>query len=114
MYLIKIKFSKVALTHTMCTSVHMSIHHVMGVSVRSMRMPWFVCMHRWNLFLRNIDSKRVWSLAHWLKVEPKQSTFFLSIDISFSIIKEVHAVGELDEEATLAWQTCESYNHLGG
>jgi len=48
---IKVKFYKVALTSTMCTSVHMSIHSVMSVNVRSMCMSWFVCMHRWNLFL---------------------------------------------------------------
>ena len=45
-------------------------------------------------------------MAHWLKVEPKQSTLFLSIDISFSMLEEVeHAIGEIECEATLAWQT---------
>ena len=48
-------------------------------------------------------------MAQWLKVEPKQSTLFLSIQISFSIMEEeVHAIGELECEATLAWQTRES------
>ena len=48
-------------------------------------------------------------MAHWLKVEPKQSTLFLSIQISFSIIEEVvHAIGMLDDEVILAWQTYES------
>ena len=37
------------------------------------------------------------------------NTLFLSIDISFSIKEEeVHAIGELEGEATLAWQTCVS------
>ena len=68
-------------------------------------MPWMVCMHRWNLFL----SKRECFKAQWLKVEPKQSTLFLSIQISFLIMKEeVHAIGEVECEVTLAWQTCES------
>ena len=45
-------------------------------------------------------------MAHWLKVEPKQSTLFLSIDISFSVMKEeVHAIDTLGGEAILAWQT---------
>jgi len=46
-------------------------------------------------------------MAHWLKVEPKQSTLFFNIHISFSIIEEEveHAMGMLDDEA---WKTCES------
>ena len=47
-------------------------------------------------------------MAQWLKVEPKHSTLFLSIDISFLIIEEVHAMDTLDGEAKLAWQTWES------
>ena len=47
-------------------------------------------------------------MAHWLIVEPKQSTFSLSMDISLLILEEeeVHAIGVLEGEATLAWQTC--------
>ena len=48
---IKAKFCKVALTSTMCTSVHMSIYGVMCMNVRSMCMPWFVCMHMRSMFL---------------------------------------------------------------
>ena len=56
-----------------------------------------------------MDSKRVWFIAQWLKVKPKQSTLFLSIQILFSIIEEVvHAIGMLDDEAILEWQTCKS------
>ena len=53
-----------------------------------------------------MDSNRVWFIVHWLKVEPKQSTLFFSIVISFSIIEEEveHAIGTLDGKA---WQTCE-------
>ena len=48
-------------------------------------------------------------MAQWLKVQPKQSTLFLSIDISFSIIEEeVHAIDTLDGEVIIALQTCES------
>ena len=92
----------------MCTSVHMSIHRVMGVNVRSMCIPWFVCSIGGICFFRNIDSKREWFKAQWLKVEPKQSTLFFKLFISFSIIEEMHAIGKLDGEATLAWQTCVS------
>ena len=54
-----------------------------------------------------MDFNREWFKAQWLKVEPKQSTLFLSMQISFSIMEEdMHAIGELDGEATLAWQTC--------
>ena len=68
------KFCKAALTSTMCTSVHMSIHGVMCMNMRSMCMPWFV---GGACFLWHMDSNRVWFMAHWLKVEPKQSTLFL-------------------------------------
>ena len=68
---------------------------------------WCECKDE-TCFFRNKDSKRVWLTTHWLKVEPKQSIFFFSIDISFLIKEEVeHAIGELGE-AILAWQTCES------
>ena len=44
-------------------------------------------------------------MAHYLKVEPKQSTLFFNKQISLSILEEeVHAIGELECEATLAWQ----------
>ena len=47
-------------------------------------------------------------MAHWLKVEPKQSIFFFSIDISLLIKEDVeHEIGEL-WEGILAWQTCVS------
>ena len=48
---IKAKFCKVALTSTMCTSVHMSLHSVMWVSMRSICMPCMVCMHIMSMFL---------------------------------------------------------------
>ena len=39
-------------------------------------------------------------MAQWLKVEPKQSTLFLSIDISFSILEEVeHTMCDMHERA---------------
>ena len=49
-------------------------------------------------------------MAHWLKMEPKQSTLFFKTHISFLIIEEKveHAIETLDGEAILAWQTCES------
>ena len=44
-------------------------------------------------------------MAQWFKVEPKQSILFFSKQKSFSIMEEeVHAIGMLDDEATLAWQ----------
>ena len=55
-----------------------------------------------------MNSNRVWFMTHWLKVELKQSTLFFNKQISFSIIKEVHAIDKLDDEATLARQTYES------
>ena len=49
-------------------------------------------------------------MAHWLKVEPKQSTLFFNKQISFSTIEEElkHAIGMLEGEAILAWQICVS------
>ena len=35
-----------------------------------------------------MDSNLVWYMAHWLKVEPKQSTLFFKTQISFSILEE--------------------------
>ena len=109
MYLIKTKFSKVTLTSTMCTCVHMSIHRVMSVNVGSMCMPCLCACIDGICFLRNMDSKRVWFMAQWLKVEPKQSTFFFNKFISFLILEDKveHAISKLGE-ATLAWQTCAS------
>ena len=55
-----------------------------------------------------MDSKREWFMAHWLKVEPKQSTLFFKTIISFSIVEDKveHAIGVQEiEEATLAWHT---------
>ena len=51
-----------------------------------------------------MDSNRVWFMAHWLKVEPKQLTLFFKMDISFSIMEEevVHAMEILECEAKLA------------
>jgi len=42
-------------------------------------------------------------MAHWLKVEPKQSTLFFNKQISFLIIEEEveHAMGMLEGEAIL-------------
>ena len=49
-------------------------------------------------------------MAHWLKVEPKQSIFFFNKFISFSIIEDKveHAIDVLEDESTLAWQSCVS------
>ena len=42
----------------------------------------------------------MWFMAHWLKVEPKQSTLFFKIFISFAITEEeVHAIGTLGGKA---------------
>jgi len=40
-------------------------------------------------------------MAHWLKVEPKQSTLFFNIQISFLILEDKveYAIGILDGEA---------------
>ena len=48
-------------------------------------------------------------MAHWLKVEPKQSTLFFNTHISFLILEDKveHAIETLDGEAILAWQTCD-------
>ena len=46
-----------------------------------------------------MDSNRVWFMAHWLKVEPKQSTLFFNIIILFSTLEEVeHAIETPDDE----------------
>ena len=70
-------------------------------------MPWFVCMHKRSMFLVKYGCQPcVVHIAHWLKVEPKQSILFFKIFISFSmIVEEVHAIDTLGGEA---WQTCES------
>ena len=49
-------------------------------------------------------------MAQWLKVEPKQSTLFFKIFMSFSMLEDKveHAIGVQEEEAILAWQTRES------
>ena len=95
---------------TMCTSVHMSIHSVMTVNVRSMCMPWFVCMHRRNLFLSKHRFQTCMVQNTLVKVEPKQLTLFFKIFILFLILEDKveHAIGKLECEAVLAWQTCES------
>ena len=98
MYSIITKLSKVALTSTMCTSVHMSIHRVMGVSVRSMCMPWFVYMQRWNLFLSKHRFQPC--MVHDIMAQSGAQTIHIE--------EEGHAIGELESEATLAWQTWES------
>ena len=48
-------------------------------------------------------------MEHWLKIETKQSTLFFKAHMSFSIIEEEveHAIGILDGEAIVAWQTWE-------
>ena len=91
-----------ALAVTMCTSVHISIHGIMCVSMMSMCMPCMVCMYMRTMFLAKHDSKRVWFMAHWLKVEPKQSTLFFKTHISFATIEEEveHAIDTLEGEAT--------------
>ena len=53
MYSIITKFCKVALTSTMCTCVHMSIHDVMWVNMRSMCIPCIMCINMWCMFLAN-------------------------------------------------------------
>ena len=87
--------------HTKCYSCDRGKH----VYVRG----WCACKDG-TCFFRIKDSKRVWFMAQWLKVEPKQSTLFFKTFISFSILEDKveHAIGVLDEEATLAWQTLES------
>ena len=45
------KLCTVALTSTMSTSVHMIIHSIMCVNMRSMCMPCMVCMYMWSMFL---------------------------------------------------------------
>jgi len=51
MYSTITKFYKMVRSSTMCTSVHTSIHRIMGVSMMSMCMPWMMCMHMWSMFL---------------------------------------------------------------
>ena len=62
-------------------------------------------MHVRSMYLVNIDSNRVWFMAQWLKLEPKQSKLFFKAYISFAIIEEVveHAIDTLGGEARLAW-----------
>ena len=91
----------------MCTSVHMSIHGVVCMNVRSMCMTWFVCMHRRNLFLAKHGFQTCVVQSTLLKVEPKQSILLFSKQKSFSIMEEeVHVIGMLDDEVTV--------NHLEG
>ena len=108
MYTIIVKFSKVALT-PQCVQVYTWAYIVLctWTCKACVCCVWCACKEG-TCFFRNMDSKRVWFMAQWLKVEPKQSTLFFNKHISFSIMEEeVHAIGELDE-ATLAWQTWES------
>ena len=83
-----------------------TIHGVMCVNMRSMCMPWWVCMCG-ACFLRNMDSNLVWFMAHWPRVEPKQSTFFFKTHISFLIEEDVeHAKClSMKDEAIETWQT---------
>jgi len=55
-----------------------------------------MCMNMWSLFFWNKDSNILWSKAHWLKVESKQSILFFKTQISFLSIFE---------KATLVWET---------
>ena len=87
-YSIITKFCKVALATTMYTSVHISIQGVMCVNMRSMCMPWKMCMHMWSMFLPKHGFHLVQFMAHWLKVEPKQSTLFFNMQMSLSIFEE--------------------------
>ena len=88
----------------MCTCIHMSIHGVIGVSMRSMCMSWFVSMHRRSMFLVKHGFQPCMVHGTLLKVEPKQSTLFFNKHISFLILEDnvEHAIGILDDEA---WQT---------
>ena len=70
-------------------------------------MPWFVCMHRWNLFLAK-HGFQACVVQSTMAQSGAQTIHTLLKHISLSILEEeVHAIGELGE-ATLAWQTCES------
>ena len=46
-------------------------------------------------------------IAHWLKVEPKQSTLFFNIHILLSTFKEdvEHVIETFNNEDVVAWQT---------
>ena len=107
MYFIITKLSKVALTSTMSTCIHMSIHHVMGVKVRSMCMSWSVCMHRRNLFLSKYGFQTCVVHGTMAQVEPKQSTLFFNMHISFLILEDKveYATEIFDDEVMVAWQT---------
>ena len=45
-------------------------------------------------------------MAHWLKVEPKQSTLFFKTQMSFSIEEDVvHVIDTHEDEVIVVWQT---------
>ena len=52
----------------------------------------------------------MWFMTHWLKVEPKQSTLFFKIHISFSIEEDVEqatkflSLGDVSIEAWQEWE----------
>ena len=75
---------------------------------------WEVCVCRYGCacmcgacFFRNMDSNLVWFMAHWPRVEPKQSTFFFKTCILFLIEEDVeHAKClSMEDEAIDTWQT---------
>ena len=82
------KLSKVALTSTMCTSVYMSIHRIICVSMMSTFMPYFVCMHMRSIFLAKHGFQSCVVQDTLVQSGAQTSTHFFKAHISLSIIEE--------------------------